>query len=95
MNSNRKENVQYITAILFLISGIVMAFFSYFDLHDVAAGVLTYVGEAVALTAGVFSINIYVRSKISEAETRLSHKIDRKMKKVDDLVGDKIDDDII
>lgn len=95
MNANKKENVQYITAILFLISGIVMAFFSYFDLHDVAAGVLTYVGEAVALTAGVFSINIYVRSKISEAETRLSRKIDRKMKKVDDLVGDEIDDDII
>ncbi len=95
MNANKKENVQYITAILFLISGIIMAFFSYFDLHDVAAGVLTYVGEAVALTAGVFSINIYVRSKISEAETRLSRKIDRKMKKVDDLVGDEIDDDII
>ena len=88
MKVNTKENVQYITAILFLISGIILAFFSYFDLHDVAGGVLTYTGESVAFTAGVFSINLYVRSKISDAETRLSDKIDKKMRKVDELIED-------
>ena len=89
MKSDTKESIQYTTAILFLLSGIVMAFFSYFDLHDVAGGVLTYVGEAVALTAGVFSINIYVRSKITEAETRINDRIDKKMRKVDNLIQDE------
>lgn len=89
MKTNTKENVQYTTAILFLLSGIVMAFFSYFDLHDVAGGVLTYVGEAVALTAGVFSINLYVKSKISDAEARINSRIDKKMYKVDSLIQDE------
>lgn len=89
MKTERKENIQYITAITFLLSGIVMAFFSYFDLHDVAGGVLTYVGEATALVAGVFSINIYVRSKINEAETRINSRMDKKMHKVDDLIADE------
>lgn len=89
MKINTKENVQYITAILFLLSGIVMSFFSYFDLHDVAGGVLTYVGEAVALTAGVFSINLYVKSKINEAESRINNTVEKKMKKVDNLIKDE------
>lgn len=89
MKTNTKENVQYTTAILFLLSGIVLAFFSYFDLHDVAGGVLTYVGEAVALTAGVFSINLYVKSKISEAESRINDTVEKKMKKVDNLIKDE------
>ena len=50
---------------------------------------MTYVGEAVALTAGVFSINIYVRSKITEAETRINDRIDKKMRKVDNLIQDE------
>lgn len=88
MKTNTKENIQYTTAILFLLSGIIMAFFSYFDLQDVAGGVLTYVGEGTAFTAGVFSINLYVKSKVSEAETRINQKIDRKMRKVDELIED-------
>lgn len=89
MKANTKENVQYTTAIMFLLSGIVMAFFSYFELHDVVGGVLTYCGEATAFTAGVYSINLYVRSKVSEAETRINQRIDKKMHKVDDLIKDE------
>lgn len=93
MKTNTKENVQYTTAILFLLSSIVMAFFSYFDLHDVAGGVLTYVCEATAFTAGVFSINLYVRSKVAEAESRINSRIDMKMRKVDDLIQDEEQED--
>lgn len=88
MKINQKENIQYTTSIFFLLSGIVMAFFSFFETQDVAAGVLTYVGEAVALVAGVFSINLYVNNKVNEAETRLTEKINTKMRKVDQLIED-------
>lgn len=90
-NCSCKEKIQYTTALIFLFTGIVMCFMSFFMSKegDVGSGALTYLGEAVAFCSGVFCINIYVRSKVSEAETRLNHKIDRKMKKVDDLIIDE------
>ena len=95
MNSKKKENIQYTTAITFLFSGILICFMSFFmNEYDIKGGALTYLGEAVAFCAGVFSINLYVRSKVSEAEVRINDKIDRKMRKVDDLIADdnNIDD---
>lgn len=90
MEQNKKENVQYSTAITFLFSGIIMCFLSFFmNEYDIRSGALTYLGEAVAFCAGVFSINLYVRHKVKEAEDRLAHKIDVKMQKVDDLIADE------
>lgn len=89
MNSKKKENIQYTTAITFLFTGILICFMSFFmNEYDIKGGALTYLGEAVAFCAGVFSINLYVRSKVSEAEVRINDKIDRKMRKIDDLVAD-------
>jgi len=90
MKAERKENVQYITAIGFLITGIIICFLSFFlNEYDVGAGALTYLGEAVAFTAGVFSINLYVKSRVSEAEARINKRMDMKMHKVDDLIADE------
>ena len=89
MNSKKKENIQYTTAITFLFTGILICFMSFFmNEYDIKGGALTYLGEAVAFCAGVFSINLYVRSKVSEAEVRINDKIDRKIRKIDDLVAD-------
>lgn len=88
MEAYKKENIQYMTSIFFLLTGIIMAFWSFFDSHDVATGVLTYLGEAVALVAGVFSINLYVKNRVSEVEVRLNEKINTRMKKVDELIQD-------
>ena len=85
-----KEKIQYTTALIFLFTGIVMCFLSFFlsEGYDVGDGALMYLGEAVAFCAGVFSINLYVRSKVTEAEIRINNKIDKKMKKVDNLLED-------
>ena len=89
MNSKKKENIQYTTAITFLFTGILICFLSFFmNEYDIKGGALIYLGEAVSFCAGVFSINLYVRSKVSEAEVRINDKIDRKMRKIDDLVAD-------
>ena len=89
MDSKRKENIQYTTAIVFLFSGITLCFISFFmNEYDVRTGALTYLGEAVAFCAGVFSINLYVRTKINEAEVRINDRVDQKMQKVDDLIQD-------
>lgn len=90
MNSKHKENIQYTTAILFLFTGILMCFLSFFlNKYDVGGGALTYLGESVAFCAGVFSINLYVRNKVAEAETRINSRMDRKMQKVDNLIADE------
>ena len=91
MNSTRKENIQYTTAIGFLITGIVICFLSFFmNEYDIETGALTYLGESVAFCAGVFSINLYVRKKVEEAEIRINSRMDKKMHKVDDLIADEI-----
>jgi len=90
MDTKKKENIQYSTAITFLFSGIVMCFLSFFmNEYDVGGGALTYLGEAVAFCSGVFAINIYVKNKVRDAEVRLNDKIDRKMHKVDSLITDE------
>ena len=90
MDSKRKENIQYTTAIGFLITGIIICFLSFFmNEYEIKAGALTYLGEAVAFCAGVFSINLYVRKKVEEAETRINSRMDRKMEKVDNLIADE------
>lgn len=89
MTSKHKENIQYTTGIIFLFTGIVMCFLSFFmNEYDVGGGALAYLGESVAFCSGVFCINLYVRKKVEEAEMRINHRMDRKMHKVDDLIAD-------
>lgn len=80
MKSKIKENIQYTTAIIFLITGIVICFLSFFlNEYEVKGGALTYLGESVAFCAGVFSINLYVKHKVDEAELRINQRIDERM----------------
>jgi len=86
MTSNQKENVQYITAIFTLLTGIVLCFLSFFlndyEVHDSA---LWYFGETIAFAGSIFSVGIYTNHQIKKAELRLNTKIDDKMKKFDNL----------
>lgn len=89
MKTTIKENVQYTTAIIFLFTGIVMCFLSFFmNEYDIRSGALTYLGEAVAFCSGVFAINLYVKKKVEEAELRINSRMDKKMHKVDELIAD-------
>jgi hypothetical protein len=94
MKTNTKENVQYTTAIGFLISAIVMCFIAFFlNEYDINNGPLVYLSEACMFCAAVFGINLIIKNKVLEAETRLSDKIDMKMRKVDDLIQDEEQED--
>lgn len=88
-----KEKVQYGTAITTLTSGIVMCFLSFFmNEYEIENSVLMYFGQTLIFCGGVFGVNLFIKSKIFEAETRLNHKIDKKMRKVDDLIIDEDED---
>lgn len=80
MTLQRKENVQYTTAIFFLFTGIVICFMSFFfNEYDIETGALAYLGEAVAFASGVFAINLYVKSKVKEAEDRMTERFEHRI----------------
>lgn len=85
MTKDNKENIQYTTAIFTLLTGILMCFLSFF-LHEynIDDSVLMYFGQTLIFCAGVFGINVFIKNKVSEAESRLNNKIDKKLGKMID-----------
>lgn len=89
MSNDTKETIQYITAIGFLFTGVLICFLSFFlNKYDIENGVLWYLGHSVIFCGAVFGLNLAIKSKVGDLETRLNEKIDKKMKKVDDLIED-------
>lgn len=85
-----KDQTQYGTAIFTLFSGILMCFLSFFlDGHNIDNSVLMYFGQTLIFCAGIFGVNLFIKNKVLEAETRLNTKIDKKMQKVDNIIKDE------
>lgn len=92
MTIQRKEKIQYTTAVGFLLTGIILCFMSFFlNEYDIDRGSLWYLGQSVAFCAAVFSVNLVVKNEMFKVEERLNHRVDRKMKKVDDLLEDEVE----
>lgn len=90
MNREQKENMQYTTAIFTLFTGIVMCFLSFFmNEYDIETSVLMYFGQTLVFCGAVFGINMYIKTQVMEAESRLNNKVDEKLKKVDNLIKDE------
>ena len=90
MTIQRKEKIQYTTAVGFLITGIILCFLSFFlNEYSVDQGSLWYLGQSVAFCAAVFGINLLVKNEMMKVEERLNRKVDYKMHKVDDLFEDE------
>jgi hypothetical protein len=90
MTREQKEKTQYITAIGFLITGIIICFISFFmNEYDIDNGSLWYLGQSVAFCAACFGLNLMVKNEVFDAEHRINERIDRRMKKVDDLLEDE------
>ena len=90
MTPQNKEKVQYITAIGFLITGIILCFMSFFlNEYEIDNGSLWYLGQSVAFVSAVFCVNLVVKNEIFKVEDRLNKRVDHKMRKVDDLIQDE------
>ena len=80
MTDERKTTIQYITAIGFLVSGIIMCFFSFFlNEYDIANGPLFYLGTATTFCGAVFGINLMVQNQVMHAETRINERVDKRI----------------
>lgn len=59
MTTSRK--VQYICAVLLILSSIALAFVQVFDIDTVANGTLMYIAQAFLLAGSIFGLEYYIR----------------------------------
>ena len=67
---NAKEITQYGTAVAMVLSGIILAFLSFFLRGDITDGVLWYVSQALIYAGGIFGVSIYFKTRLGEFEHR-------------------------
>lgn len=77
---NVKDKIAYTMAIILIVSGIAMAFLSFFitDNHDVTNGVLMYVSESFVTGGALLGIGIWVKGKIGEINSYVKNRLDNK-----------------
>ena len=73
---NTKDWIQYGSAIEMIVSGIVLAFMSFFrNDGDISEGVLWYVAQALTYAGGIFGVSIYFKTKLGDFESRAKQEI--------------------
>lgn len=55
-----EKKIQYVCAILLIVSSITMVAYQVFSIEDVATGLLFYVGQAFLLAGSIFGLSYYV-----------------------------------
>ena len=81
-----KEKLSYLTSIIMIGSGILLAFLSFFlNAHNIATGVLIYIAQTFLVGGTLIGASIYLKSKWLEFDSRLQDEITK--------LGDKKDED--
>lgn len=77
MQQNTKEWIQYGSAIGMIVSGIILAFLSFFlnEDHDIADGVLWYIAQTLIYAGGIFGVSIYFKTKLGEFESKAREEL--------------------
>lgn len=77
-----KDKIGYMVAIGLIISGIVMAFLSFFlNAYNIATGVLIYIAQCFVIGGGLVGANVYFKSKWIEFNTHAEQEINKKIRK--------------
>ena len=80
MTPSSKELIQYGTATLMVVSGVILSFISFFVNGDVTEGVLWYMAQALTFAGGVFGVSIYFKTKLGESEHRIREYLNEQLK---------------
>lgn len=85
-----KDQIQYITAIVLIFSGVVIAFLSFFlNSFNIATGVLIYIAQAFVAGGSIFGVSIYFKTKLGEFK---SDAVEEIQKAVGNLISDRMQD---
>ena len=80
MTTNSKEWIQYMSATLMVVSGVVLSFISFFTKGDVTDGVLWYMAQGLTFAGAIFGVSVYFKTKLGESENRIREYINDKFK---------------
>lgn len=72
-----KEKIQYSSAVLLIVSAVVLAYISFIIVNDIGYGVLAYVLQAFGTACGIFGIGVYAAKKVGEIENQILDKLKR------------------
>lgn len=76
-----KDKISYAVAIIMIMSGIFIAFLSFFlNAYNIATGVLLYIAQCFVVGGSLLGAQAYFRSKWLEFNTNVQNEIDRKLK---------------
>lgn len=70
-----KDQAQYITAMVLIASGILIAFLSFFMIHSIASSVLIYIAQAFITGGAIFGVSIYFKNQLIEVHGETMDKV--------------------
>ena len=80
MEINNKEKIQYFTAILMIVSAVVLAFICFFLNHyKIEDSVLWYIAQALVYAASIFGISLAINTKFGKIENQVKNYVDEKI----------------
>ena len=82
-----KDQAQYITAMVLIASGIIIAFLSFALIQTITSGVLIYIAQAVTAGGAIFGVSIYFKNQLIEAHGETINKL---KELIEDIVDRKM-----
>lgn len=70
-----KDQAQYITAMVLIASGIIIAFLSFALIQTISSGVLIYIAQAFVAGGSIFGVSIYFKNQLIEAHGETMDKV--------------------
>ena len=70
-----KDQAQYITAMVLIASGIIIAFLSFALIQTITSGVLIYIAQAFTAGGAIFGVSIYFKHQLIEAHGETINKV--------------------
>jgi cytochrome b subunit of formate dehydrogenase len=81
MKQNTKDWIQHSSALMMLVSGIVLAMLSFFlNNYDIKENVLWYIAQTLIYAGSIFGVSIFITGKFGELHSFID-KIRKDMKK--------------
>lgn len=74
MNDTGFKMVQYLMAVLLIVSSIGIAFYQVLDIDDIANGTLMYIAQAFLLAGSIFGLDYYVKKIAYELQKAKGNK---------------------
>jgi hypothetical protein len=76
-----KDKISYAVAVIMIMSGILIAFLSFFlNAYNIATGILIYIAQCFVVGGSLLGAQTYFRSKWVEFNTNVKDEIDKKIK---------------